>query len=132
MIKKLSLLLFVSIAFLIPIVSVFADDITPPAEPPVSSEVIDFGSLNPLGSACKDLECILKKILDFALTIVMAIMPFIILYGAYQIMTAGGDPKQFQTGGKTILYASIGFIIALLAKNLVSILLDVVNTTVGS
>ncbi len=128
MIKKFAFALFLSILIFGSVSFVFAvDATTPPA-----NTVIDLGDLNPLGSACKDLECILGKILDFALTVVMAIMPFIIMYGAYQIITAGGDPKQFQTGGKTILYASIGFIVALLAKNLVSILLSVVDTTIGS
>ncbi len=126
MIKKFGILLFVLTVFIGSSGLALAD------VDAKTGTVIDLGTLNPLGSACKDLKCILNKILDFALTIVMAIMPFIILYGAYQIMTAGGDPKQFQTGGKTILYASVGFIVALLAKNLVSILLDVVNTTVGS
>lgn len=132
MIKKFGLAIFISVLLFSSASFVFAETGGGGTNPPPAGSVIDLGDLNPLGDACKDIECILKKILDFLLTIVMVMMPFIILYGAYQIMTAGGDPKQFQTGGKTILYASVGFIVALLAKNLVSILLDVVNTTVGS
>lgn len=126
MIKKLGILLFVASFFVFPIWVFAAGDAggTPTGS---SGSSIDLGELNPLGATCKTAECILYNLLDIASTIVMIIMPFIILWGAYQIMTAGGDPKKFQTGGKTILYACIGFIIALMAKNIVSILIDALN-----
>ena len=124
MIKKLGILLFVLVTIFVPIISVYAVDAT---TPPAGGSSIDLGDLNPLGATCKSAECILYNLLDIASTIMLIIMPFIILWGAYQIMTAGGDPKKFQTGGKTILYAVIGFIIALMAKNIVSILVDALN-----
>lgn len=124
MIKKLGILLFVLLAVCTPIINVYAVDAT---TPPSGGSSIDLGELNPLGATCKTAECILYNLLDIASTIMLIIMPFIILWGAYQIMTAGGDPKKFQTGGKTILYAVIGFIIALMAKNIVSILVDALN-----
>lgn len=125
MIKKLSLLLFVSVIFFGSASFVLGADVTPPAEPPASGEVIDFGSLMP--TSCKDLSCITGQLLGLISTIAMIILPFIVMYGAFQILTAGGDPKKVQTGGKTILYAVIGFIIAFVAKDLTALLLDVVG-----
>jgi hypothetical protein len=125
MIKKLGILLFVLGILSASTIGVYAVDGTTPSGG--SGTSIDLGELNPLGATCKDAQCILYNLLDIASTIMLIIMPFIILWGAYQIMTAGGDPKKFQTGGKTILYAVIGFIIALMAKNIVSILVDALN-----
>lgn len=124
MIKKLSLILFVSILIFSSASLVFAVEDGGDAPAPVS---IDLGTLNPLGDGCKKLDCVLYKIMDVISLLVMIIMPFMVLWGAFQMMTAGGDPKKFHDGGKTILYASIGFMIALLAKNFTSILLDVVG-----
>lgn len=126
MIKKLSLLLFVSVIFFGSASFVFAQSDTgdAPAEP-ASGEVIDFGSLMP--TSCKDLSCITGKLLGLISWIAMIILPFIVMYGAFQILTAGGDPKKVQSGGKTILYAVIGFIIAFIAKDLTALLLNVVG-----
>lgn len=43
------------------------------------------------------------------------IVTIMILYGAFQILTAGGEPDKIQTGKRTIWYAVIGFVIVLLA-----------------
>lgn len=125
MIKKLGLLLFVSVIFFGSVSFVLADGAgsNPPA--PAPSQVIDFGELMP--TSCKNLECISGQLLNLISTIAMIILPFIVMYGAFQILTANGDPKKVQTGGKTILYAVIGFIIAFVAKDLTSLLLDVVG-----
>lgn len=127
MIKKLGILLFVLGILLSTGSALAAGDAGDSPGPGSGGTSIDLGDLNPLGATCKDAQCILYNLLDIVSSIVMMIMPFIILWGAYQIMTAGGDPKKFQTGGKTILYAVIGFIIALMAKNIVSILVDALN-----
>lgn len=121
MIKKLGILLFVLAIISAPVA--FGQGSVAGSNPDCNSGgVIDLGCLNPFGK--EGIDVILARLLKIGATIAMVIMPFIVLWGAYQIMTAGGDPKRFQNGGKTILYASIGFIIALLAENLVSILID--------
>lgn len=44
-----------------------------------------------------------------------------IIVGAFQMMSAGGDPEKFKTGRKTILYAAVGFAIFLMARLLIGI-----------
>ena len=38
-----------------------------------------------------------------------------VLVGAFQIMTAGGDPEKFSKGRKTITYAAIGLVAAFIS-----------------
>jgi Type IV secretion system pilin len=52
-----------------------------------------------------------------------------VLVGAFQMMSAGGDPEKFSNGRKTLMYAAIGFVVALLAGGLTSLLTGIVNGT---
>lgn len=45
-----------------------------------------------------------------------------ILVGAFQLITSSGDPEKVSKGKKTILYAAVGLVIALLAGGVVSII----------
>jgi hypothetical protein len=51
-----------------------------------------------------------------------------IVFGAFQILTAGGDPEKFSTGKKTILYAVIGYVIIWVGWGLTSIIEGVLTT----
>lgn len=50
-----------------------------------------------------------------------AIAVIMVLYGAFQILTAGGEPKKFEEGKHTIIYAAIGLAVVLLAGGIVSL-----------
>ena len=65
------------------------------------------------------------KIIDAMMVIAIPIVAIMVLYGGFQIMTAGGDPEKFTKGRKTILYAAVGFVVVLVAK---SVSLIVQNT----
>jgi hypothetical protein len=52
--------------------------------------------------------------LGFVVTIVFMII------GGYQMLTSAGDPKKFEQGKTTLLYAAIGFIVILIARSIVS------------
>jgi hypothetical protein len=63
--------------------------------------------------------CILDTIYtvsDWVFYIVLAFAVIFISLGAFNIMTAGGEPDKVNTGRKYILYAIIGLIIGLMAK----------------
>lgn len=45
-----------------------------------------------------------------------------VLVGAFQIITAAGDPEKFSKGRKTITYAAIGFLAALISLGAVSLI----------
>jgi hypothetical protein len=45
-----------------------------------------------------------------------------VLVGAFQLMTSAGDPEKVSQGKKTVMYAAIGLVIALIAGGIVSII----------
>ncbi len=63
------------------------------------------------------INMITKWILDIA----MVLAPLVIVYGGFTYITAAGDPGKMETGKKIIIYAVIGFILALLATSLVDV-----------
>ena len=84
---------------------------------------------NPL--ACtgggSNIECVLNKIINALLLFSAPIATIMILIGAFQILTAAGNPEKVTTGRNTILYAVLGFAIILLAKGIVLIITSIVT-----
>jgi len=64
----------------------------------------------------------INAIIDVIFNLLLALMPIIIIIGAYFFITAGDDLKKVETGKKIIFYAIVGFIIVLAAKGLVTLL----------
>jgi len=52
---------------------------------------------------------------------------FMILWGAFQYTTSGGDEKKTESAKKTITYAIIGLVIAMLAIAIVQLVLGIVG-----
>jgi hypothetical protein len=71
------------------------------------------------------INMITKWILDIA----MVLAPLIIVYGGFTYITAAGDPGKMETGKKIIIYAVLGFILALLATSLVDVFKTFVSGT---
>jgi hypothetical protein len=57
-------------------------------------------------------------VFDIAPLIVVAM----VLFGAFQILTAGGDSEKAKTGRKTILYAILGYAVILIAAGIVAVI----------
>ncbi|EKD24204.1 MAG: hypothetical protein ACD_81C00085G0006 [uncultured bacterium] len=89
-------------------------DTTPNA--PIGSSV-KFTS--PFGDAT--ITDVLNRVIEYGITIAASLAAIMILYGAFQIMTAQGDPKKIITGRQTIVYALGGLVIIILARGLVAI-----------
>ncbi len=83
---------------------------------------------NPL--KCVTLEECVNSIINGLILLSAPIATVMVIVGAFQILTAAGDPEKFSKGRKTILYAAVGFGIILLAKGVVFIIKDVLG--VGS
>jgi len=91
----------------------------------------DGGSItlnNPLGASNGTIVGLINTVISyFTLYIAPAVVVIMVLYGAFQMLTAGGKPEEFAKGRKTILYAIIGYAIVLVAAGLVA----VVETVIG-
>ena len=62
-------------------------------------------------------------------TIAIPLTAIMVLVGAFQITTSAGDPEKFSQGRKTILYAAIGFVIAIIATGVTSIIKSLLGTS---
>lgn len=72
---------------------------------------------NPLGTGTT-ITSLLERITTYLLELAVPVTTVLILYGAFQILTAAGDIKKVETGRKTIIYAVIGFGIVLIASGI--------------
>ena len=107
---------FFVISYLLLVISFF---LAPPAFALYIGELI-----NPFGN-CRDLSCIAAKITGFLVIIAPAIATIMILVGAFQMITAGGDPKKFSDGKKTLLYAAVGLVVVLLAGTIINLVIRI-------
>ncbi len=87
---------------------------------------------NPLGDA-STIPQLLQRIMNFLIIIATPIAGIMVLWSAYQILTAAGDEEKFKKGKKTLLYVVIGFALIVISSGIVSIVTGVLNgDTLGS
>lgn len=80
--------------------------------------VTSTGTLtNPIKAA--SFSALIQGIIDWVINIALVLAPLVIVFGGFIYMTAAGDTNKVSQGKQIILYAVIGFIVALLAKSLV-------------
>jgi len=81
---------------------------------PVSVMGAEFTGLNnPIEST--SFNDVIQGVVEFLVPFGAAVLVIFILYGGFQMMTSGGDPKKHEAGRKTLLWAAIGFAILFLA-----------------
>jgi hypothetical protein len=56
------------------------------------------------------------NITDWIFMILVAIAAIMVLYGAYSLLTGGGNAEKITTGRNYIIYAAVGLAVAFLAK----------------
>lgn len=61
------------------------------------------------------------KVSDWIFIVLVVIVAILILWGAFQIVTAAGAPEKVTTGRNFILYALIGLVVAFFARALPAI-----------
>lgn len=88
-----------------------------------------FNLVNPLGQGATPFT-ILERISTYLIYISTLILPVVVLYAAFQILTAADNPEKFESGKKTILYAVIGFAIILTARGLVFVVSEILGVQI--
>jgi hypothetical protein len=102
----------------------FADTATGGQTPEIPSVKLPnaFGEGTTIGS-------LFEKFTSLLTVAVSALASFMIIIGAFQIMTAAGDPGKFAKGKQIITYAVIGFIVFLLANLIVNVISELIGVT---
>jgi len=70
---------------------------------------------------------LINKIAGYLMAIAVPITTIMVIVGAFQMLTSGGNPEKFKTGQKTILYAAVGFAIVLISKGITAIVKEVLG-----
>jgi hypothetical protein len=81
---------------------------------------------DPLGGAT--LPQVLTNVINFlSTTIAIPLTVIMVLIGAFQMMTSAGNPEKFTKGRTTLLYAAIGFAVALLASGVTTLISNILQ-----
>lgn len=80
---------------------------------------------NPLGVT--SIGGLIARIMNALYFVIPPIAVLMVIIGAFQILTAGGDPAKFKTGKQTITYAVIGIAIFLLADLLIGLVTELLG-----
>lgn len=70
---------------------------------------------NPNPATFKDLEGIIQRIFNLALSLGGLTVFIMLIVGGFKFLTSGGDPKQTQSAQNTLTWAIIGLITAIAA-----------------
>ena len=65
------------------------------------------------------LVCLLSTIIvvtDWIFAFAIGLVSLLVIFGAYTITTAAGDPTKMKSGRNYIMYALLGFVLALFSK----------------
>lgn len=72
---------------------------------------------------------LLAKITNYMNLIVDPLVVIMVLWGGFQILTAGSDESKFKEGKKTLTYAAIGAIVVICASGLILIINEFLGVT---
>lgn len=96
--------------------AIFVQDVLAGAEGGGGTDGGSITITNPL-SPCVAIDCVIWKIYWALIGLAAPIITIMVLIGAFQILTAAGNPEKVTKGRNTILYAAIGGAIVLLASS---------------
>lgn len=71
---------------------------------------------------------LIDRITGYLMVIGAPIVTLMVLWGAFQILTAGANPDNVTKGRKTITYAVIGYAVILISKGLTLIIKDILGS----
>jgi hypothetical protein len=82
---------------------------------------------DPLGNNCaygnETFSSVALRVTSFIVVdIVIPLASIMVLVGAFQMMTSAGEPEKYTQGRKTILWAAVGLVVALLATSVVTLI----------
>jgi hypothetical protein len=70
---------------------------------------------------------LVNAIINFILTISLAVVPLLVIWGAVLILISGGNPEKISEGKRIITWSLIGFAIILSAKGLIALVRDILG-----
>jgi len=95
-----------------------------PAQNTVSQNSAPVKLFDPLQG--QGFQGILTSVVNFLIVdIAIPLTSIMVLVGAFQMMTSSGDPEKYGKGRKTLLWAAIGLVVALLATSVVTLIKSV-------
>lgn len=112
--KILNTLMFLMVVLLISAVPVLAATAQTNVEIP-----------NPL--KVQSISQLIDRIVTYVIGIATIIFPLIIIYGAWQFLSTGGDMEKVTIARKTITYAVIGYILILISKGITMIVAEILG-----
>lgn len=77
------------------------------------------------------IECLVGNVLRVAISLIGIFVLVMLVFGAYQFLTSGGDPKGVAAGKATITYAIIGLILAISAWFILNLIATATGTNDG-
>ncbi len=80
---------------------------------------------NPLKA--KTISALIQEIANFFLTMTAGVATLVILYGAFQLLTSGGQEEKRTQGRNTIVYAMIGVLVVLMSVGLVELVANILG-----
>lgn len=87
---------------------------------PALNAVCPFDSASLTCGSCCLLDTI-YSITDWVFYLVAALVTIMVILGGYNLITAAGEPAKVEKGKAYVLWASIGFVVALAAKAIPSL-----------
>jgi hypothetical protein len=71
---------------------------------------------------------LISRIANYVFWVATAIFPLVIVYGAFQLLTTGGDVEKAIIGRKTITYAVIGYALIFISTGIPKIIADLLGS----
>jgi len=81
---------------------------------------------NPLRDI-QTIEDLLERIVNYLMIIVIPLASIMIIWGAFQILFAGGNPEKVATGRRTVVYAAVGLAIILSASGIILVIKELLG-----
>lgn len=75
---------------------------------------------------------LLGAFIKFLMYLAPVIAVLFILFGAFRMLTSGGDPERFEGGKRTILYTIVGFLVVIIAAALVGLIINTFSSAGSS
>jgi hypothetical protein len=77
----------------------------------------------------KPIANVLGTVANYVIGVLLIVAVFYVLWAAYTFMTSAGEADKVSEARKRIMYAGIGVVVALLAKGIISLVLNAVNSS---
>lgn len=90
---------------------------------PLFIQAIEFE--NPIQAT--SVQAVVSAIGNWLYAIAFALVPVMILVGAFYILTAAGDPERVNTGKKIILWTIIGLGIVIISTGIMSLMKELLG-----